>query len=305
MKKRIELWAFIQAFQLSPYKYLYMNLMLEALQIVKEKKVLNLKSYIESRLPGAEYWLQKIEEMSQEIEREETCFLRSSVQFVFYGEDSYPKTLSQISDPPLALSYEGDLSLLTSPAVSIVGAREPHDFSKEWMQAELYTFLKISRAGVISGGARGVDQKAHGMALLLDIPTVVILPTGLNQKYPALWNQSSWSEKPLIFVSEMRLNESLAKKNFSARNRLIAAWGIGTLIVEAHKKSGTLITAHHALIEGRPLWVVPGHPQMSSFAGSLELAFDQAQIVRNASDLCMLYNGEISFQTRLPLGVVQ
>lgn len=305
IKRELKLWGFLHAFQQSPYKYLYMNQMLEALEQIEIPDRDLLIDKLREINPPYEYWLDKLIPISDLIADSEEMHLQSDYRFVFYGDRDFPLALRNMSDPPLALSYQGNLQgLYPEYMVSVVGSREPHDFSKEWMQSELYTFLKTHRPSVVSGGARGIDQKAHLMATLLDLPTVVMLPSGLSNKYPALWNESHWKNKSVIFVSEMLLGEKISKKNFSSRNRLIAAWGLVTIIVEAHKRSGTLITAHHAMAEGRAVWVVPGHPMMPSFAGSLELTLINAQIVRNASDLSSLFEGQTKYYAAHPLGLV-
>lgn len=304
MEQDLKLWAFLQAFQQSPYKYLHMHQMLEALEQINNFSREELIEKLKELIPSHGLWLEKLIPASEDLYKRENEHIHPDFRFVFYGQRDFPLPLRKMSDPPLALSYQGDLAAVSNSAMSIVGSREPHELSKEWMQTELYIFLKRHRPSVISGGARGVDQKAHLISMLLGIPTVVILPSGLSRKYPALWNEKQWCDKPVVFVSEMLLCERISKRNFSSRNRLIAAWGVATLIVEAHRRSGTLITAHHALGEGRPIWVVPGHPQMPSFAGSLELTFDHGQIVRNATDLSILFDSEASHYFKRPLGIV-
>jgi DNA processing protein len=302
-ENRLNLWAFLQAFQKSPYKYLYMRTILDCLESVESFSVEALVDEITSLDPVLSLYLKPLMAQSKSLYEEEKKVWRSHFQFVFYGEKYYPLRLRQMSDPPLALSYEGNIEFLSQVAMSVVGSREPHELSLQWMQSELYQFLKQQRIPVISGGARGIDQKAHGIAQILNIPTAVILPSGLAQKYPALWNETPSSPEKILFISEMRLNERISKRNFSSRNRIIAALGIATVLVEAGLRSGTLMTAHHALAEGRPVWVVPAHPLMAQFSGSLELLLDQAQIVRTASDMCRLLESEMNFNLRNPLGI--
>ena len=304
MEQELKLWGFLQAFQASPYKFLYMYQLQECLEQITEFTRDALVEKLKEFMPSHVYWLENLIPVAERLSMNESLHMIEDFKFVFYGQSNFPLSLRKMSDPPLALSYQGDLQSVPQVAIGVVGSREPHELSSEWMQTELYTFLKNCRPGVISGGARGIDQKAHLISMVLDLPTVVILPSGLAQKYPALWNEKKWKEKSVVFVSEMLLNEKISKRNFSSRNRLIAAWGFATLIVEAHRKSGTLITAHHALGNGRPVWVVPGHPQMPSFAGSLELARFQTEIVRNASDLSSLFEIETSHYACPPLGLV-
>lgn len=303
IEHRLNLWAFLQAFQASSYKYLYMRSLLDSLESLEFFTLDDLIEMINSRDPVFGLYLKPLLSETQKVLSEEAKAYRDSYKFVFYGEKNYPLALRQMSDPPLALSFEGHLEAVNQVSLSIVGSREPHDLSVQWMQTELYQFLKQQRVPVISGGARGIDQKAHGMARILQIPTAIILPTGLSQKYPAIWSEVDSSREKVVFVSEMKLAEKISKKNFSSRNRVIAAWGIATLLVEAGLKSGTLMTAHHALAEGRPVWVVPSHPLMAQFSGSLDLMLDQAQIVRSASDMCRLLESEMTYNLRNPLGI--
>ncbi len=304
MEQQLKLWGFLQAFQASPYKYLYMNQMIESLELIQEFNREELIEKLKTQISSHPFWLENLIPLADQITTNETLHMQDEFKFVFYGQREFPVGLRKMSDPPLALSYQGDLTSISHYTISVVGSREPHELSSDWMQTELYAFLKQQRPSVISGGARGVDHKAHLISMVLDIPTVVVLPSGLAQKYPAHWNDQKWKEKPILFVSEMLLSERISKRNFAARNRLIAAWGLVTLIVEAHMKSGTLITAHHALGEGRPVWIVPGHPMLPSFAGSLELTFYQGQIVRNALDLSTLFQSESSYYASPLLGLV-
>jgi DNA processing protein len=301
--QRFELWCFLQAFQRSPYKYIRFRLLMDVLEEMTENSVDAVMHQIESHDPTSSDWLSSLLASAQAFKLSEEPFFRDSFNFIFYGEDHFPKYLCQMSDPPLALSYEGDLSKLSGFSLSVVGSREAHSFSYQWMQSELYEFLKKYRVPVISGGARGVDQRAHGLAQILGIPTGVVLPSGLAFKYPALWEEKAGSSDSLIFISEMALGDKISKRNFSSRNRLIASWSFATLIVEASSRSGTLMTAHHALSEGRPVWIVPGHPLMPSFSGALDLLVDQGQIVRNAFDMGRLFETETFFHLRKSLNM--
>ncbi len=304
MENELKLWAFLHAFQASPYQYLYRPQILEALEQIDYFTYEELIEKLTKMIPSHEFWLDQLVPVTQDLYARELEYLNEDFKFIFYGQKLFPLSLSKMSDPPLALSYQGNFLTVTLDTISIVGSREPHELSSDWMQMELYHFLKKYRPTVVSGGARGVDQKAHLISTLLEVPTVVVLPSGLAQKYPALWNHQQWKSKTVVFVSEMLLSAKISKRNFSSRNRLIAAWGLVTLIIEAHRRSGTLMTAHHALVEGKPVWVVPGHPQMPAFAGSLDLSFDHAQIVRNASDLSTLFEAEFLNYSSQSLGLV-
>ncbi|WP_413574992.1 DNA-processing protein DprA [Bdellovibrio sp. HCB290] len=219
------------------------------------------------------------------------------VQFVTYGESLYPSQCYRMADPPLTLSYRGSPAWMIDRSISIVGSREPSSESLRWMEQELAAFLELQLPFVVSGGARGVDQKAHSLALRKSCQTAVILPSGLGEIYPS--SLLDWITPVLdqggCFLSEYDPKQMMHKRLFHHRNRLIAALGSVTLLVEARRRSGTLITAHQAAELSRPVWVVPGHPLDPHFLGGLDLLLDGAQLVRDAQDLSTLFHSELLF----------
>lgn len=216
------------------------------------------------------------------------------VQMLSYGEDSYPRSCYLMEDPPLTLTYWGVPSWQSGRSLAVVGSREPCFESTQWMEKEFSDFCERAKPVVVSGGARGVDQKAHAIALRHHLRTVVVLPSGLNNLYPESLRE--WIE-PVIanggcFLSEYSFEQRMHKHLFHHRNRLIAALGCASLLIEARRRSGTLITAHQALQLGRPVWVVPGHPLDVHFGGSLDLLSEGAFLIRDAEDLFMSFNSE-------------
>ncbi|MGE5086511.1 MAG: DNA-processing protein DprA [Bacillota bacterium] len=228
------------------------------------------------------------------------------VKFVCYGEKDYPSQCYLMADSPLCLSYVGTPCWQAGGSMSIVGSREPSSESLLWMEQELSSFLTKAKPLVVSGGARGVDQKAHALALRKLCTTAVILPSGLGEIYPE--SLKDWV-RPIIdqggcLISEYDYQQKMHKHLFHHRNRLIAALGTVTLLVEARRRSGTLITAHQAAQLGRPVLVVPGHPQDPHFQGSLDLLFEGAQMARDAEDLLMLFHSELINEKMDSVGVV-
>lgn len=227
------------------------------------------------------------------------------VQLVVYGEDLYPPSCYLMADPPLTLSFLGSPVWLMERSLSVVGSREPSYESLRWMEKELASFCDSEQPLIVSGGARGIDQKAHGVALRKKCPTVVVLPSGLGEMYPD--SLKEWIRPVLdgggCFLSEYGYEQKMHKHLFHHRNRLIAALGSATLLVEARRRSGTLITAHQAVQLGRPVWVVPGHPQDPHFVGSLDLLSEGAVMVRDAQDLSMFFHSELLSEKVASVGV--
>lgn len=236
-------------------------------------------------------------------ETEERRLRRKGLHCGIHGGRPLPPGFRRMADPPLTLTYWGDISSLEKPALSVVGSREPRAETLEWMELELGDFLRTENVAIVSGGARGVDQKAHQLALRAKRPTMVLLPSGLENPYPSSWKEwRPWVESTGgCLVSEYPADFEMRKAHFHHRNRLIAAWGAMTLVVEARARSGTLITATRAAELGRPLVVVPGAPWDSAFEGNLQLLSEGATLLRGAEDLALFWRSEQSDQRRFPL----
>ncbi|MNJ94618.1 hypothetical protein D3C87_123200 [compost metagenome] len=227
---------------------------------------------------------------------EETDALRKKgFQFVTYGEELFPLSCYWMQEPPLTLSFFGEPAWLGERSLAVVGSREPAEASLTWMEREFAHFCEENQVCIVSGGARGVDQKAHGLSLRKNNSTIVVLPSGLGEIYPR--SLQDWM-KPVLqgggcFLSEYAHQQVMHKYLFHHRNRLIAALGSSVLLVEARRRSGTLITAQQALQLGRAVGIVPGHPLDPHFGGSLDLLSEGAFLVRDAQDLTMFFNSEL------------
>ena len=196
----------------------------------------------------------------------------------------YPDAFSRLQKPPSHLYLEGTPELLNRNYISVVGSRNPRLDLKQWMEHELLPVLKSLCLGVISGGARGVDQWAHFLALRANQPTLVVLPSGLSNKYPGSIQRLVGN--PLVgFLSSYEPHQEMRKHHFHSRNHLIAALSQQILIIQAGEKSGTMMTARSAMEQGHDLLVLPGNPQDPTMAGNNQLLFDGAQMIRNQGDL--------------------
>lgn len=215
-------------------------------------------------------------------EREEAE--RLGARIVLQGEPNYPAALSQLSLPPPVLYVAGELT--DGLAVAVVGSRKADPYGRE--VAELFS-RALAAAGItiISGFARGVDAAAHKGAL--SAPggrTVAVLGCGLGVDYPA-------GHEPLgkeiaghgALVSELPCGVGPRAWHFPVRNRVIAALAAGVLVVQAAPRSGSLVTARHALDLGREVWAVPGRIFDERSVGPHSLIRDGAALVQHPKEI--------------------
>lgn len=281
---------------------LYRNLALQQ-KLNPESLLVEIKEHF----PEVHQAVQKNHALFKQHCEESLKLKMQGVQLVCYGEDLFPSSCYNMQEPPLTLSFMGAPAWLNERTLSVVGSREPSFESIQWMEKEFVPFCDQAQPCVVSGGARGVDQKAHSIALRKAIPTVVVLPSGLGALYPESlkeWTSAIFAQGGCV-VSEYAYEQRMHKHLFHHRNRLIAALGRATLLIEARRRSGTLITAQQAVYLGRPVWVVPGHPLDPHFNGSLDLLTEGAQLIRDAQDLSMYFAAELLQEQRLAVGVAK
>lgn len=204
------------------------------------------------------------------------------------GDENWPLALDDLgASAPSALWVRGRAELLIAePRVSLVGARASSGYG-EHVAAEIAGDLAATGAIVVSGGAYGIDGAAHRAALGVGGATVAFLAGGVDRAYPAGHQQliRQIAQKGAV-VSEAPCGAAPTKWRFLARNRLIAALGHATVVVEAGWRSGSLNTAGHAAALGRPLGAVPGPVTSASSAGCHRL-------LREYDALCVTSAAEV------------
>ena len=182
--------------------------------------------------------------------------------FITPADDAYPELLYEIPDPPPILYYQGNLELLSvcqqRPAIGIVGTRSPSEYGKRWTRRLTKT---LCRAGfpIISGLADGIDRIAHESCLEANGATIAVLGTGVDVIYPYR-NRDLYGEigQLGLLLSEHPPGTQPEKVHFPRRNRIIAGLSRATLVTEAPRKSGALITAKLANEYGRDVFALPG-----------------------------------------------
>lgn len=181
-----------------------------------------------------------------------------SIRYLSILSPLYPSQLRHSYEPPLVLFYSGQLSLLSLTLLGVVGARECTPYAQLALNV-LLPDLADSGIGIVSGLAKGVDGLAHQYAVSSEQPTIAVIGTGLDRVYPTMHSslQQEMTESQLV-ITEYPLGTPPKKHHFPARNRIIAGLSRGVLVIEARKRSGSLITARMALEEGRDVFAVPG-----------------------------------------------
>ena len=197
----------------------------------------------------------------------------------------YPPLLKEIIDPPLALFYRGDLSLLQKPLVAVVGSRRASPYG---MNAAEHLSQQLVSAGVtvVSGLARGIDAAAHTAALSAAGTTVAILGTGIDIIYPRSHRRLTRTiEQRGAVLTEFPPGTPPLAPNFPIRNRVISGISLGTVIVEATGRSGSLITARTAAEQGREVFAVPGSIFSAGSEGTHRLIQYGAKLVHDVNDI--------------------
>ena len=209
---------------------------------------------------------------------------RVGARFVAIGEPNYPPMLKRSENPPPLVAIRGEAKVFELPAVSVVGARNA---SLAGIKIARMLSAEIGREGyaIVSGLARGIDTAAHEGGLASG--TVAVLAGGLDQPYPpqnaGLADEIAGRGGALI--SEMPFGWEPRAKDFPRRNRIVAALGLGLVVVEAALRSGSLISARLAAELGRLVFAVPGSPLDPRAAGTNGLLKDGAILVTDARDV--------------------
>lgn len=197
----------------------------------------------------------------------------------------YPRMLREISNPPIVLYVWGELIERDQKAIGVVGSRQTTHYGLESAKKLSYQ-LAYSGLTVISGLARGIDTAAHQGALAAQGRTVAVIGSGLMDLYPP--ENKGLAEKIAAsgaVVSEFPMTFPPSQQTFPYRNRIVAGWGSGVLVVEAGLKSGALITATQALEQGRLVYAVPGQIDRPTSAGSNRLIQQGAKLITSAADI--------------------
>ncbi len=216
--------------------------------------------------------------------KELELILNKNIQIVTLTDPFYPALLKQIPDPPPFLTYLGQLDN-SAPCLSVIGSRNATSYGLSTSENLSYNLAKKGFQ-IVSGLARGIDAMAHKGALKAGGKTIAVMGSGLNKIYPrentGLFK--TIAQKGIVF-SEFKINADPLPTNFPIRNRIIAGLSCGSIVVEAAKRSGSLITARLATEYNREVFAVPGSIKSKKSQGTHSLLKQGARLVENEMDI--------------------
>ena len=219
------------------------------------------------------------------VEAEIALCQEHSIDILTEAHPAYPRMLREIHDPPGVLFVRGTLKPADALAVGIVGTRHATHYGLR--QAERLA-AGLARAGItiISGLARGIDAAAHRGAIAAGGRTVAVLASGVMNIYPPEHEQLAAEVVAQgTLLSESPPNSQPLPGTFPQRNRLISGLSLGVIVVEAAERSGALITARHAMEQGREVFAVPGNVDSRTSQGCHQLIRDGAKLVESVDDV--------------------
>ena len=238
-----------------------------------------LPDLLERRRPGKPIRIATL----AEIEAEMALATKLGARFLCRDEAGYPPLLREIDSPPAVIALRGQASVLDKPAIAIVGARNASAAGLAFAE-RLARGLAQAGYAIVSGFARGIDSRAHRASLATG--TIAVLAGGHDKLYPA--DQGPFMAQILedgAALSEMPFGWEARGRDFPRRNRLVSGLSLGVVVVEAARRSGSLITARFAAEQGREVFAVPGSPLDPRAEGTNDLIRDGATFCTDVDDI--------------------
>lgn len=230
--------------------------------------------------------LRKARETFQaDIEKDVAWLQGPDHHLISIDQPDYPALLKEIHDPPVLLFGCGDKSVLENNSIAMVGSRSP---TRTGITNAQLLAGQLSSVGltIVSGMALGIDAACHEGALLAGAKTIAVLGTGCDIVYPARHQDLAHDIARLgLLLSEFPLRVRAAPYHFPRRNRVVTGLALGTIVVEAALKSGSLISARCAMEQGREVFAIPGAINNRYARGCHQLIRDGATLVENAQDV--------------------
>lgn len=218
---------------------------------------------------------------------------RREISLCTMDDEEYPELLKEIYDPPVLLFYRGDLKCLRKLSLTFVGARNIKPYITR-LCSRITRDIASREITIVSGMARGVDECAHTACAVNGYKTVAVLACGIDVEYP--YNSAALKQQITdaggAYISELLPNAGVSRDYFNPRNRILAGLSRGTVVFQASMKSGSLITASHAVDENRDVFCVPPPDVFDpEYIGVIKYLRDGAIPVFNHDDILDQYKG--------------
>lgn len=223
------------------------------------------------------------------IEGEYNLMRHKGISFMTVSNAAWPCSLDQYEDSPVVLYIKGDPHCLKQMSVALVGSRAASFYGRKSAKAFAQAFVQEGLL-VVSGLARGIDTAAHQGCLEAGGKTIAVIGCGFNYMYPKENHSLMESiSKEGAVVSEFPCAVAPLKQNFPWRNRVISALSLATVVIEAGRQSGALITADYAIAQNKDVFVLPSNVDNETALGSNQLIQDGARVALNPEDvLCQI-----------------
>ena len=212
--------------------------------------------------------------------------MQIKLRIIEFEDKLYPENLRKIDNPPKKIYANGNIEILNSNCISIIGSRKNTKYGEKWCEKFIKEFVKYDLK-IVSGMALGIDKIAHSSAIKYGGKTIAVLPSGLEKVYPMenlnLYNQIILNGGCVI--SEYEPEVEAISKRFLERNRIVSGLSIATVVVEAAYRSGTSITAKYAKIQERKVLCIPNSIGNKNSYGTINLIQNGAIMVKNAQDI--------------------
>ncbi len=213
------------------------------------------------------------------------------MKIIEFEDKLYPENLRKIDNPPKKIYANGNIEILNSNCISIIGSRKNTKYGEKWCEKFVKEFVKYDLK-IVSGMALGIDKIAHSSAIKYGGKTIAVLPSGLEKVYPMenlnLYNQIILNGGCVI--SEYEPEVEAISKRFLERNRIVSGLSIATVVVEAAYRSGTSVTAKMAQRQGRDVFCIPGSLDNPKSIGTNNLIKEFAKIAISPEDIINNYN---------------
>ena len=255
-------------------------------EIQSPENLSSIVSTIETKeyLMSHKYWWKK-------AERDYAHLKKRNYQLLSPNHTAYPKPfLDFFENTPIFLLLGEQSSFNKFLPVTFVGSRKADELVLNWMDFYLPSLITEKQICIVSGGARGIDQKAHKIAIRSQKPTLCFLPSGLDHFYPSSLNtiKKGILDNGGAFISCFPPWAEMQKSYFHIRNSFMSAYSALVVILQAQLRSGTMLTAKKSLDFGVPLAVLPGPALSVNWTGNLQLLYDGAYLIRDHIDLSIL-----------------